>query len=1817
MSQSSDGGRGAGVLSGDPQRRGRPCARRSRRPARPSLPPHRGSNSLKITQAQEGREEPPPSPRGAGEACRSRARREPSRPRGAEEAEEAEEAGAPGCRAPRGPSGLTPPAPLRARGPAARSPPPRFGWLARGGRAGGARRAEAAAAAAALGREEAAEGAERPRPGPRGEMASYVDNSFRQAVMKNPAERTPQDLEIVYSYLHGMEALSNLREHQLRLMCETVRYERHEANEVLYYPDDIGTCWYILLSGSVFIKESMFLPRSSFGKRSAGSFRRGCECIVLEPSEMIVVDYMDENEEYFQRQASHRQSRRRFRKINQKGERQTIIDTVDPYPVGKPPLPRGYHTECTKSQLPADFTKLHLTDSLHPQVTHVSSSHSGCSITSDSGSSSLSDIYQATESEAGDMDLSGLPETAVDSEDDDDEEDIERASDPLMSRDIVRDCLEKDPIDRTDDDIEQLLEFMHQLPAFANMTMSVRRELCAVMVFAVVERAGTIVLNDGEELDSWSVILNGSVEVTYPDGKAEILCMGNSFGVSPTMDKEYMKGVMRTKVDDCQFVCIAQQDYCRILNQVEKNMQKVEEEGEIVMVKEHRELDRTGTRKGHIVIKGTSERLTMHLVEEHSVVDPTFIEDFLLTYRTFLCSPMEVGKKLLEWFNDPSLRDKVTRVVLLWVNNHFNDFEGDPAMTRFLEEFENNLEREKMGGHLRLLNIACAAKAKRRLMTLTKPAREAPLPFILLGGSEKGFGIFVDSVDSASKATEAGLKRGDQILEVNGQNFENIQLSKAMEILRNNTHLSITVKTNLFVFKELLTRLSEEKRNGAPHLPKIGDIKKASRYSIPDLAVDVEQVIGLEKVNKKSKANTVGGRNKLKKILDKTRISILPQKPYNDIGIGQSQDDSIVGLRQTKHIPTALPVSGTLSSSNPDLLQSHHRILDFSATPDLPDQVLRVFKADQQSRYIMISKDTTAKEVVVQAIREFAVTATPDQYSLCEVSVTPEGVIKQRRLPDQLSKLADRIQLSGRYYLKNNMETETLCSDEDAQELLRESQISLLQLSTVEVATQLSMRNFELFRNIEPTEYIDDLFKLKSKTSCANLKTFEEVINQETFWVASEILRETNQLKRMKIIKHFIKIALHCRECKNFNSMFAIISGLNLAPVARLRTTWEKLPNKYEKLFQDLQDLFDPSRNMAKYRNVLNSQNLQPPIIPLFPVIKKDLTFLHEGNDSKVDGLVNFEKLRMIAKEIRHVGRMASVNMDPALMFRTRKKKWRSLGSLSQGSTNATVLDVAQTGGHKKRVRRSSFLNAKKLYEDAQMARKVKQYLSNLELEMDEESLQTLSLQCEPATNTLPKNPTDKKPVKSETSPVAPRAGLQPKAQPQPQPPQPPHKLNQGLQVPAVSLYPSRKKVPVKDLPPFGINSPQALKKILSLSEEGSLERHRRPAEDTISNTSSQLSSPPTSPQSSPRKGYTLAPSGTVDNFSDSGHSEISSRSSIVSNSSFDSLPVSLPDERRQRPSVSIVETSLASGRLERRPAVEPDQYSLGSCAPLSESRGLYAAATVISSPSTEELSQDQGDRASLDAADSGRGSWTSCSSGSHDNIQTIQHQRSWETLPFGHTHFDYPGDAAGLWASSSHMDQIMFPDHSAKYSRQSQSRESLDQAQSRASWASSTGYWGEDSEGDTGTIKRRGGKDVSLDADSSSMTAVTAEEAKPAAMAAHIAVTPSAAKGLIAARKEGRYREPPPTPPGYVGIPITDFPEAHPHPARKPPDYTVALQRSRMLARPAEPPAPGSARPAPRPQWHRPGDGDPRAGPCAPPGLTAEEDEDEQVSAV
>ncbi|XP_045212105.2 rap guanine nucleotide exchange factor 6-like isoform X7 [Mercenaria mercenaria] len=1182
-------------------------------------------------------------------------------------------------------------------------------------------------------------------------MASYTDRHFIACLQKPPHSRTDVDLDVIYSYLHGMEALSSLREPALRALCRTVRYEYHDANDILYCQRELSTCWYILLSGSVFIEGSMFLPRSSFGKRTPGCARRASECLILEPSEMIVIDYPDVQ-------------------VMKPGTRMGPCNTMnlDRLPQYDP------QDDIRMRRMNSDtsgFSEQTIPDiQIGYNGRDTSYGYKRCSRASDTSSAySGSDMMQSSidDTENVDCDLpSNLIESTVDN-DSEDEEGFGESTESLPVRDAVRECLEKDPADRKDDDIEILLDFMQHFRAFANMTLATRRALCAVMVFAVVEKAGTIVMKDGEELDSWSVILNGTVAVETVESEVKYLQLGDSFGITPTMEKLYHQGQMHTITDDCQFVCIAQSDYYRILHQGEENTRRHEEDGKVVMVTEHRVFD-GGNRKGHIVIRGTPERLMLHLVEDHSVVDPTYVEDFLLTYRTFLPSPTELTNKLLQWFEDPTLRAKVTRVVLLWVNNHFNDFEMNADMCEFLEHFEDLLEREKnmdkytkarMTGQLRLLNLACASKARPRTVTLTRATRDEILYFQILGGLERGCGIFIKKVEKDSKAYEAGLKRGDQILEVNGQSMMNISHSKALELLRKTTHLSITVKSNLLEFKEML---DNTEKNATLKRMDFQQTNYKQRLSAPDLENSFPPASGnlsLENsllpspqdFNKKNNSHKkdrsfmmtiASSKPKLRKALRNLIPRNMSASSMNsDISLNHSDENlSSHGLSRKSSTSsgssTNTGMSNHLSASNPDLSSAN---LGADEKPvEYPDHVVKVYRSDQSFKYLLIHKETTAKEVVMLSLREFGITDPSSNFSLCEVTVESEGFIKQKRLPDTLQNLPERLTLNGRdacssvsarralpcvlrYYLKNNMSTEPLVPDELMGDLIKEAQISLTQLNTLEVASQLTLEDFSFFKQVQDTEYVDRIFGLNSKCGCPNLLKFEELVNKEMFWVVTEICSENNLVKRMKIMKHFIKIARHCKDCKNFNSMFAIVSGLHYTSVSRLHSTWEKLPSKYKKMYESMLDLMDPSRNMSKYRNLMSSQFVQPPMIPFFPVVNKDLTFIHLGNDSKVDGLVNFEKLRMVAKEIRHICNMCSPKYDVNTMYLNTPSMYDS----------SLIFGVATIKRTKNR-RASAVPNARKMYDEAQMTRRVKSYLSNLPCIRDEVKLAELSNQCEP-----------------------------------------------------------------------------------------------------------------------------------------------------------------------------------------------------------------------------------------------------------------------------------------------------------------------------------------------------------------------------------------------------------------------------------------------------------------------------------------------------
>ncbi|XP_026785612.1 rap guanine nucleotide exchange factor 5 isoform X3 [Pangasianodon hypophthalmus] len=192
----------------------------------------------------------------------------------------------------------------------------------------------------------------------------------------------------------------------------------------------------------------------------------------------------------------------------------------------------------------------------------------------------------------------------------------------------------------------------------------------------------------------------------------------------------------------------------------------------------------------------------------------------------------------------------------------------------------------------------------------------------------------------------------------------------------------------------------------------------------------------------------------------------------------------------------------------------------------------------------------------------------------------------------------------------------------------------LLGINTWDVSVALTNLDWSLFNSVHEQELV--YYTFSRQASSGHTVALEQLLqrcNEVQQWVMSEVLLCPSLGKRVQLLKKFIKIAAHCKAQRNLNSSFAIIMGLNTAAVSRLNQTWEKVPGKFKKLFSELELLTDPSLNHKAYRDAF--RKMKPPKIPFMPLLLKDITFIHEGNKTFHDNLVNFEKLHMIADTVR------------------------------------------------------------------------------------------------------------------------------------------------------------------------------------------------------------------------------------------------------------------------------------------------------------------------------------------------------------------------------------------------------------------------------------------------------------------------------------------------------------------------------------------------------------------------------------------------------
>jgi len=442
------------------------------------------------------------------------------------------------------------------------------------------------------------------------------------------------------------------------------------------------------------------------------------------------------------------------------------------------------------------------------------------------------------------------------------------------------------------------------------------------------------------------------------------------------------------------------------------------------------------------------------------------------------------------------------------------------------------------------------------------------------------------------------------------------------------------------------TKATNDQRNIEKRNRIILLIEKWVRYHPSDFRNEPELQGKLQKFSQKIKSEKIPHNDRVQAAITYNRLdgnqkgrsnsfsSTLP-KSFGDTDTSPKRRGSSVSEMMRK----SLNLIRRRKEEGKHVDQDMHRIFQ-TLVPST--QWIKIFLTNEDYKTLSVSPTTSAHDIITLALEKFRINDSSNDYVLCEVKLngtTREFKSEEISILSQTSK-------NARLYLRKHDFTGTF-PPPPLPERSEKNTLMFLETNVEEMARVMTLLDYELFSRIDPLEYFHSVTKTKNQ-NVSNLNTFVNRFNEINMWVITEICTKDTLQKRFTTVKKFMELANVLIHLKNFNSAFAILSGLGNVAVTRMTQTWKKLSANAIAEFERLQQMMDPSRNMRKYRNILLAT--EPPLIPFFPIFMKDVFFINDCNPSTVEnGLINFEKYRMINELVRMVEFYRSVPYDHIL----------------------------------------------------------------------------------------------------------------------------------------------------------------------------------------------------------------------------------------------------------------------------------------------------------------------------------------------------------------------------------------------------------------------------------------------------------------------------------------------------------------------------------------------------------------------------------------
>lgn len=201
--------------------------------------------------------------------------------------------------------------------------------------------------------------------------------------------------------------------------------------------------------------------------------------------------------------------------------------------------------------------------------------------------------------------------------------------------------------------------------------------------------------------------------------------------------------------------------------------------------------------------------------------------------------------------------------------------------------------------------------------------------------------------------------------------------------------------------------------------------------------------------------------------------------------------------------------------------------------------------------------------------------------------------------------------------------------------------LELLDLNPLEIARQITLIEFRLYECIPVWELQDQRWNSADKeVLCPAMMALIRRFNQTSSWVQTLICRVSATAPRVALLAQYIATCQHLVELRNFNTTWAIYSGLASSAVKRLTDTWNALPPEATQTWDSLTELVQTGSNFKNYRTAL-MQNPDAPCLPYLGLYLTDLTFAEEKFPSRIGGRINFTKFNAIASILAEIQRFA------------------------------------------------------------------------------------------------------------------------------------------------------------------------------------------------------------------------------------------------------------------------------------------------------------------------------------------------------------------------------------------------------------------------------------------------------------------------------------------------------------------------------------------------------------------------------------------------